>query len=850
MGTIWTPLSIVASLLLVLTYLLIQSTPPDPVLHERVLNALHALEINDVELNGDLLRARAGLLPNYDSLVKAVDGLYSALQTLRTEGEAVYGGPSTEIGQGIENLAVAVTHKETLVDIFKSDNALLQNSLMYFTYASHELSKLAGNGQQALAVQISTLSNGMLRLARNPQENTASEFDAALLELLEHLPAARSLQKKIRTLVAHGLLIVNMLPNVDGVLKRLLKAPTTEQTRALQDAYLHYHSQVEARAQTFRILLYLVSVALLAYLIYLFAQLRTSARALAEKSGFLQSRLNFESLITEISTHFINLPPHEVDYGIHHSLKTLGEYAAVDRSHIFLFCADGTRRLDNTHEWCRAGIGAPNERRKALPVGELRGLIDNLERHGHLHVPRVNALPPQAAAEKAHFQAQGIQSLIWVPLQCTGKMIGFLGFDAVRAEKHWSSDDIALLRIVGEIFANALERKRAEAEKAELEMQLRQAQKLEAIGTLAGGIAHDFNNILGAVLGYSEMAMTALPANSRPRQYVQQVMTAGQRAKAVVDQILTFSRRGHHERLRVLVQPLIKETIELLRASLPTTIAIRLRLAAEDITVLGDPTQLHLVVMNLCTNAAQAMQGSGTLDIALETAEIAQDLALSHGTLVAGHYVRLTVRDTGHGMDEATLERVFDPFFTTKPAGSGTGLGLSTVHGIAADHGGTMNIRSRPGEGSTFEIYLPCAKECAASEVETETPIPYGNGETILLIDDEKQLVSLGEEMLAALGYEPVGFESSSQALASFRADPQRFDLVLTDQIMPELTGTQLAAQLHEIRPELPIILMTGYGGPILAQQVRATGTREILRKPLQSQDLAESIARQLPANA
>lgn len=481
---------------------------------------------------------------------------------------------------------------------------------------------------------------------------------------------------------------------------------------------------------------------------------------------------------------------------------------------------------------------------------EFRGLIDPLEQHGHLHVPRVSALPPEATAEKAYFQAQGIQSLIWVPLQCAGKMIGFLGFDAMQCEKHWSSDDIALLRIVSEILANALERKRAEAEKAELEMQLRQAQKMEALGTLAGGIAHDFNNILGVVLGYSEMAIAALPEGSRPRQYVQQVMTAGHHAKLVVDQILLFSRRGRHARQPVFVQPLVQETIELLRASLPTTIAMRLHLAAEDATVMGDPTQLHQVVMNLCTNAAQAMQGGGTLDIVLEVAEIAQDLALSHGTLPAGRYVRLTVRDTGYGMDEATLERVFDPFFTTKPAGSGTGLGLSTVHGIVANHGGTMNIRSQPGEGSTFEIYLPCAEASAASDVEAEAPIPYGNGETILLIDDEKPLVLLGEEMLAALGYEPVGFQHSRQALHAFRADPQRFDLVITDEVMPELTGTQLAAQLHEIRPELPIILMTGYGGSILPQQIRATGTREVLRKPLQSRDLAESIARHLPANA
>ena len=840
---LWKPLAIAIGLLLVLTYLLIQSASPDAVLHERTLAALHALELNDAKLKRDLLRARAGLLRHYDSLVEAVNGLYAALDTLRAGGKAAYGEVSSEIGQRLDELAVTITDTEARVDVFKSGNALLQNSLMYFTHTSQELNTPTENGQQSRAAEIGALANGMLQFMRNPYlEKTADEVTVSLNRLAQ-LPMVT---RKIRSLIAHGRLIVDMLPNVDRGLNQLISAPTIEQTQALQTTYLRYHSSVQGRAKLFRFLLYSVAVILLAYLIYLFARLRTHARALAGQSLALQSRLRFESLITEISTQFINLPSDRVNSGIKQALETLGEYTAMDRTCFSLLSAD-RMRIDNLHEWRRAdAISAQTDDFKQLPVPELRWIAGHLERHGYLYMPRVEALPRVVSCLRMRFQKQNIQSFLCIAIPCAGKLLGAFGFAAERAEKSWSNDDIALLRTVGEIFASALERQRAEVERDTLEAQLRQSQKLKAIGTLAGGIAHDFNNLLGAILGYGEMAVAALPGESRPRYYVQQVMTAGRRAKGVVDQILTFSRRGSNERRSLLLEPLVRETLELLRASLSASIVMHLRLEAEDATVLGDPTELHQVVMNLCTNAAQAMQGSGRLEVALDTIVNTQALALSHGTLAAGPYVRLTVRDTGAGMDEATLERIFDPFFTTKEVGGGTGLGLSMVHGIVANHGGAMNIRSKPGEGSSFEVCFPCAQGCAASETETDAPIPRGRGETIMLVDDEQPLVLLGEEILAALGYEPVGFNDSQQALKSFRANPQRFDLVLTDEVMPELTGTQLATELHQLRPGLPVILMTGYSGPILMERVHQVGIREILKKPLQARDMAESIARHL----
>ena len=437
------------------------------------------------------------------------------------------------------------------------------------------------------------------------------------------------------------------------------------------------------------------------------------------------------------------------------------------------------------------------------------GVPKAYERHGCIDVPSVQAL--QGSEEKSRLTERGIRSWLCVPVWYAGNRVGLLGFDAVEAEKRWADDDIALLRTVGEIFASALGREQAEREKQTLELQLRHAQRIEALGTLAGGIAHDFNNILGAILGYAEMALGSLRRDSREWRHVQEVRKAGERARDVVDRILAFSRRTEQRHRPVRMRPLLEETAGLLRASLPPTVALRMHLPDEDAIALGEPSRLQQVVMNFCTNAAQAMAADGVIDVALDVVALETGRALSHGALAAGRYVRLTVRDSGHGMDAATLERIFEPFFTTKAVGTGTGLGLAMVHGIVSDHGGAIDVRSRPGAGSSFAAYFRQAEAPPADDDGSEAPLPLGQGETILLVDDERPLVLLGEEMLAAIGYEPIGFDKSSAALAAFRADPDRFDLVLTDEVMPEMTGTELALALHEIRPDLPVLLMTGH---------------------------------------
>jgi signal transduction histidine kinase/CheY-like chemotaxis protein len=372
--------------------------------------------------------------------------------------------------------------------------------------------------------------------------------------------------------------------------------------------------------------------------------------------------------------------------------------------------------------------------------------------------------------------------------------------------------------------------------------QLRQAQKLEAMGTLAGGIAHDFNNILGAILGYGELARSGAEPGSALARQLDGVMSAGQRAKALVERILAFSRSGLGERVPVHVQSVVAEALDLLLPSLPPGITLSRTLEAGDTAVIGDATQIHQVVMNLCTNAMHAMQHGGTLAVSLALRHRDATLALTTGELPAGDYVCLTVRDQGQGIEPQVLDRIFDPFFTTKGVGVGTGLGLSLVHGIVTDLGGGIEVASVPGTSTTFTVWLPWSGR-ALAQSQAGSQIPRGDGQRILLVDDEVALVHLGEEMLAALGYEAAGYTSSVEALAAFAAEPQRFDAVLSDETMPQLSGSQMALKVRQIRPDIPIVLMSGYVGPNIAALARQSNVDELLPKPLVSRDIARTLA-------
>jgi signal transduction histidine kinase/ActR/RegA family two-component response regulator len=390
----------------------------------------------------------------------------------------------------------------------------------------------------------------------------------------------------------------------------------------------------------------------------------------------------------------------------------------------------------------------------------------------------------------------------------------------------------------------------AEEKQRVAEAQMRQAQKMEALGTLSGGIAHDFNNILGIIIGYAEMAHLDAPPGSPVRADLQEVMKAANRAKDLVKQILAFSRQVGLEKQPVSMGLLIKESLKMLRASIPTTIEIRLKVSGEAV-VQSDPTQIHQVLMNLCSNAAHAMrEHGGVLEVGARDVELTAEASALHNGLEPGAYVELSVKDTGHGIDPTIQDRIFDPFFTTKEVNEGTGLGLAVVHGIVTSHGGSVEVSSNSNEGTVFRVLIPAVTSKTAVKPAEEEALPIGT-EHILLVDDEPSLAMVGAQALERLGYRVAYQTNSIAALETFRshqtADP--FDLLITDMTMPQMTGAELATVLRRMQPDLPVIMCTGFSELLDAENAKSMGFHGYLMKPVILSDLARMVRKVLNEN-
>ena len=407
------------------------------------------------------------------------------------------------------------------------------------------------------------------------------------------------------------------------------------------------------------------------------------------------------------------------------------------------------------------------------------------------------------------------------------------------------------------IMRDNTERKQIEEEKKRLEDQLQKAQKMEAIGTLAGGIAHDFNNVLYPIFGYTEMTMDEVAEKSIARKNLEGVLKAAKRARDLVQQILTFSRQSEQERRPIKIQPVIKEALKLLRSSLPTTIKINQYLDRECGAIMADSTQIHQIVMNLCTNAYHAMrEKGGVLEVGIRNVEFGmgsvdkkdkeERSSIEYPVLKTGKYLELTVSDTGHGMSRDVMSRIFDPYFTTKAPGDGTGMGLAVTYGIAKSHGGDIRVYSKEGEGTTFHVYMPVVERDVVKPKAEHTDIIQRGDEHILLVDDEQQLVQMIQQMLERSGYHVTPRTSSVEALEAFRAQSGKFDLVITDMTMPNMTGSELAASLLEIRPDIPIILCTGFSEVVSEEKAKEIGIREYVMKPIIWSEITSAIRRVL----
>ncbi|MFW6373225.1 MAG: ATP-binding protein [Thermodesulfobacteriota bacterium] len=376
-------------------------------------------------------------------------------------------------------------------------------------------------------------------------------------------------------------------------------------------------------------------------------------------------------------------------------------------------------------------------------------------------------------------------------------------------------------------------RRQAQAEKQRLARRLRQSQKMEAIGTLAGGIAHDFNNILGVIIGNGELMRLEIPEDSLVRDDLDELLQAGYRARRLVAQILTFSRRSKQEKMPVRMADVIEEAVDFLRASIPATIEIREDLECDGAVVLADPTQVHQVLMNLCTNAVQAMADNGLLEILLDRADPAPEMLPVGAPSRSGSWIRLRVRDTGSGMKPAVLDRIFEPYFTTKTADEGTGLGLAVVNGIVKSHDALIAVHSRPQEGTCFSVFFPEIEAPAAPPTVRPVEPEAGGDEHILVVDDEAPVARVAQKLLVRAGYRVTIETGGPAALETFRRNGNRFDMVITDLLMPRMTGIDLAREVKRIRPEVPILLCTGHYGRITPEELAAADIADLIPKPL-----------------
>lgn len=496
----------------------------------------------------------------------------------------------------------------------------------------------------------------------------------------------------------------------------------------------------------------------------------------------------------------------------------------VEAAHVGLFEHDHqTDRLD----WS-------STLRTIYGVGEQEP--GSLQRYMEL-IPREEREPVLRALRKAHDPAGDGRFCVEHRLT---RPDGGVRYVRVRSATRFEGEGSARapVRTIGAVI-DITDHKLAEA-------HYRNASKMEAIGTLAGGIAHEFNNSLTAVLGFSELALPLIPPESKAYRHIQQVIAAGRKSRELVHQLLTFSRPSDQIRRPLSLSSLVKESLKLLRPTIPSWIELRERTAGSIRPVTADATQMHQLILSLVENALHAMrQTGGVLEIELQDQELPADLVTPAGRVPAGCYACLTVRDSGEGMDPEIASRIFDPFFAAKPPGEGRSVGLSVVHGIVTSHGGTVLVETRPGAGTTVSVYLPALPLPTPTASQQDRPLPRGH-ECVLFVDDEESLARFGGEMLESLGYFPVVRMSATRAWETFRMAPQRFDLLVTDQTMPDMSGEGLARKCRSLRPDLPIILCTGSGQNLSEQEARACGVNEYLVKPLTPHDLAHAIRRVL----
>jgi signal transduction histidine kinase len=812
---------VVAFFLLLLTWLLLSGLDPHYARYDRELQALDEFSELERALNREVLTARAGLSRNYDALAHLTDDYAESLDQLR-EAAAT----DSEQRAAIEVLAERADRQRNLVEQFKSRNALLRNSFAYFGMFS---ARLAASNDRPVVAAASSLASAVLHL-------TLDTSPAAVREVKDRLEQLALLQsppgdvESIQAAVAHGGILHDLLPATDTALKALIAASSTREQDSLRSLIMKRQLDARAKARQYRLLLYAASLMLLAALVYLGLQLR--ARALA-----LRRRAAFEHVIAGISTRFINSQHHEIAEHVESALEKLAGCVGADRAYFVV-----TGEPKQIYRWSREGAEfPPGWPGRALQLASRFGWGEDCI----IHIPKVMPAHPGDATNL--LVDAGLQGWLCISnmSQCQRRTPAILGFDALRAGALIPSSEFTLFRMAFDAIAQAVGRVVLEREKERLEANLQQARRMETIGTFASGIAHNFNNIVGAILGYTEMADSPVGSGGHPAANLAEIRRAGERARGLVDQILTFGRRGEGRREHVCLKALVAETNGLLVASLSSHVGIRVKETSGAAVVSAEPAQLQQVILNLCNNAAQAMDEAGDIEIRIEVRKLTEPLRVGRIDIGPGSFAIVSISDPGRGMEEATLERIFEPFFTTRP--DGHGLGLATVREIVEEHDGAVEVQSTPGIGTRFDVWLPSAPSKEPTSVQHwPGATGRGAGETVLVLEMERERLLRHEEILAALGYEPVGFTEPAEA-AQATALQGRFDAALVSHQRGAASALDFAAALHDIAPDLPIILAIPSARDLDARRLAASGISEVVHQPLTSSELAGALSRCLP---
>ncbi len=578
----------------------------------------------------------------------------------------------------------------------------------------------------------------------------------------------------------------------------------------------------EKEAERFRVGLYGAALLLAGLLVGVGLRLRAGAVA-------LRQRADLEHIIGLSSSQFIACQPEDIPSRIDVVLGMFGEQTLPDRAYVLRF--DG----HDVHLWSKAGVETPAEWPKALldPSRELADVPGETFRTPY----QDEELPPAllAALDRA-----GVKAWSGAKLMGGERMIGLLCFDHLRSRPAWLRETVGLLRMQGDVIGNALHREAMFNERRALEARLRQAQRLEAIGTFTSGVAHNFNNVIGSVLGHAEMAAEAVAPDSVAMRHVTEIAHAGERARELVGHILDFGRRGLAKQHLASLDVLLAETMEQLRPVMTETELV-VSGTAGGALVMAEPVQLQQVLVNLIRNAAQASLAGARITVTLDKPHLDRRRAFSHGTLGPGGYVRVTVTDQGRGMDAATLAKIFEPFFTTRAAG--TGLGLATAFEVVSESGGAFDVQSAPDRGTTFEAWLPEARRPGSTDATAPGP-----GQIVMIVGASQDDVMSDEELLAALGFEPVGFADPSSALTALRTFPGRFDLAIADKALQGMSGLDFARAVRASGAQPPVILSASAGDEIEAEDLTSAGVADIVRRPWRSGSLAATLARNLKA--